>query len=185
MQTTCPHCWTIFKINADQVRHSRGMVVCGVCQKNFNASEYLLPEKTKTFNIDKISSIQAISPTINKNDTTANEITINQPPNNTISADNSQKTTSTPELIKSVLKTTSEKKRAKTFNIDNTLTSNLKMPVASYKFLPDLKVLITAFIIFVLIIFLWLQISTIIDNIPITNCDDKSLSCYINLILRN
>ncbi len=37
MQTTCPHCGSIFRLSADHLESARGKVRCGECQQIFNA----------------------------------------------------------------------------------------------------------------------------------------------------
>ncbi len=37
MQTTCPHCGSVFRVTTEQLEMGHGRVRCGVCQQNFNA----------------------------------------------------------------------------------------------------------------------------------------------------
>ena len=37
MQTTCPHCGSVFRVTTSQLEMGHGRVRCGICQQNFNA----------------------------------------------------------------------------------------------------------------------------------------------------
>jgi predicted Zn finger-like uncharacterized protein len=37
MQTTCPHCASVFRVNTTLLEMGHGRVRCGICQQNFNA----------------------------------------------------------------------------------------------------------------------------------------------------
>lgn len=41
MFTQCPHCNTVFRINAAQLTQARGQVRCGICDSSFNSLEHL------------------------------------------------------------------------------------------------------------------------------------------------
>jgi len=44
MQTQCPHCATVFPIESEQFLHAQGQVRCGVCDREFDAIDYLRRE---------------------------------------------------------------------------------------------------------------------------------------------
>jgi predicted Zn finger-like uncharacterized protein len=51
METQCPHCKTVFRVDIEQLKPSNGRVVCGNCDNEFNANEHLLelkPAPTKS-----------------------------------------------------------------------------------------------------------------------------------------
>lgn len=44
LQTACPHCLTVFRLNAELLTAREGQVRCGVCNGIFDAREHLTPE---------------------------------------------------------------------------------------------------------------------------------------------
>lgn len=44
LQTACPHCLTVFRLNAELLTAREGQVRCGVCSGIFDAREHLTPE---------------------------------------------------------------------------------------------------------------------------------------------
>lgn len=61
MQTTCHHCLTIFRINAEELTRSRGMAICGVCHSEFLATQFLENEKNKKFNLVNFANFNQLS----------------------------------------------------------------------------------------------------------------------------
>ncbi|MCV6637869.1 DUF3426 domain-containing protein [Candidatus Albibeggiatoa sp. nov. NOAA] len=45
METQCPHCQTIFRINLAQLKAAEGIVLCSQCDNTFDAQEHILEEK--------------------------------------------------------------------------------------------------------------------------------------------
>ncbi len=37
MQTTCPHCGSVFRVTTPQLENGHGQVICGLCHQRFNA----------------------------------------------------------------------------------------------------------------------------------------------------
>ena len=73
-QTSCPNCFTKYKVSVAQLTVARGMVCCAKCSTNFNALTHLVVEKE-----DASSTTQATSP-INFGQEThsSNELSPNQ-----------------------------------------------------------------------------------------------------------
>ncbi len=66
MQTECPHCHTIFRLNQQQLDQADGMVRCGVCQQIFNARVQpdLFNENPQGHDADTSATDSRIEPTI-------------------------------------------------------------------------------------------------------------------------
>ncbi|WP_353570785.1 DUF3426 domain-containing protein [Candidatus Albibeggiatoa sp. nov. BB20] len=45
METQCPHCQTIFRVNLAQLKAAEGIVLCSQCDNTFDAQEHILEEK--------------------------------------------------------------------------------------------------------------------------------------------
>ncbi len=56
METQCPHCQTIFRINLAQLKAADGIVLCSQCDNTFDAQQHILEEKPQ-----KLDSIEDMS----------------------------------------------------------------------------------------------------------------------------
>jgi len=45
METQCPHCQTVFRINLAQLKAAEGIVLCSQCDNTFDAQQYILEEE--------------------------------------------------------------------------------------------------------------------------------------------
>lgn len=65
MQTTCPHCGSIFRLSAEHLEMARGLVRCGECKQTFNALlslenfsggfNYSLPEENENQSYQEVA----------------------------------------------------------------------------------------------------------------------------------
>ncbi|MBI1889988.1 MAG: zinc-ribbon domain-containing protein [Burkholderiales bacterium] len=62
LATQCPHCQTVFRVAADQLKLRSGLVRCGSCKQIFNGIEHLVPQEGSQPPAAKPASISPAAP---------------------------------------------------------------------------------------------------------------------------